>query len=302
MHIATVRQRIPWQAKVVAKLLLARMPMKYSAWRRMSIFRHGAMHTAEYAWSILSQHLGEYMMPNGLCGKTVLELGPGDGITSGLLTSLYGAEHTTLIDVGTFATRDLSHYRSILNNWKLRGLDVSALLECSTFEDLCNVGRTTYLTAGLDSLREVEPNSVDMMFSNAVLEHVRRAEFRETIEELWRIIREGGRSSHGVDLGDHLGNALNNLRFSDSVWESRLLANSGFYTNRIRFGEMCEVFSEVGFEIEVPRTWEWDRLPTPRRKLHRGFRSLPDSDLLVSAFDLVARKAVEGPPPAAPGG
>jgi len=44
--------------------------------------------------------------------------------------------------------------------------------------------------------------------------------------------------SHRVDLRDHFGSALNNLRFSDKKWELDWIANSGFYTNRIRLQEM----------------------------------------------------------------
>ena len=41
------------------------------------------------------------------------------------------------------------------------------------------------------------------------------------------MIRPGGLCSHVVDLKDHLGGALNNLRFSQRVWESRTMAGSG---------------------------------------------------------------------------
>ena len=34
----------------------------------------------------------------------------------------------------------------------------------------------------------------------------------------------------------------------------------------------------------------WQKLPTPRVKLHASFRQLPQGDLLVSGFDLVLRR------------
>ena len=61
--------------------------------------------------------------------------------------------------------------------------------------------------------------------------------------------RRDGICVHRVDLNDHLGGRLNNLRFTDAIWESVLFRESGFYANR----------------------------------------RLTDEDLLVSGFDLVLR-------------
>jgi len=47
------------------------------------------------------------------------------------------------------------------------------------------------------------------------------------------------------------------------------------------------LFEQAGFVCNVPRIINWDQLPTPRAKMDRSFRSLPDEDLLVKGFDLV---------------
>jgi hypothetical protein len=88
-------------------------------------------------------------------------------------------------------------------------------------------------------------------------------------------------------LQDHLSGQLNSLRFSEEVWEGRLFRNAGFYTNRIRYTEMLALFEQAGFDCNVPRINNWDQLPTPRARMDKLFRSLPDSDLLVKGFDLV---------------
>jgi len=41
------------------------------------------------------------------------------------------------------------------------------------------------------------------------------------------------------------------MRFSTQAWESPLMAQSGFYTNRLRFSEMLNIFKEAGFRTEV---------------------------------------------------
>jgi hypothetical protein len=105
--------------------------------------------------------------------------------------------------------------------------------------------------------------------------------------EMRRCLKPEGRCSHRVDLQDHLGGALNNLRFSEHVWESEFMAKSGFYTNRIRYHEFLELFRQAGFKVDLRRTLRWDCLPTPRNKLNEAFRSIPEDDLLVCGFDVV---------------
>lgn len=72
---------------------------------------------------------------------------------------------------------------------------------------------------------------------------------RKLADELGRVLKPDGICVHRVDLNDHLGGCLNNLRFTDAIWESVLFRESGFYANR----------------------------------------RLTDEDLLVSGFDLVLR-------------
>lgn len=146
------------------------------------------------------------------------------------------------------------------------------------------------ITNGFESWREIAAESVDLIFSQAVLEHVRKREFLETQEECFRVMKRGAVASHRVDLRDHLGGALNNLRFSEWVWESEFFARSGFYTNRIQMGEMLHLFTCAGFEVQLIETQRWPVLPTPREKLDEIFVSLPDDALNISGFDVLLRR------------
>ena len=109
---------------------------------------------------------------------------------------------------------------------------------------------------------------------------------------MWRVLKPDGVCVHRVDLADHLGGALNNLRFSEAVWEGRLFPRSGFYTNRIRFSKMLEIFEQAGFNYEVPRKAIWTSLPTARAVMAKEFQALSDSDLIISGFDLILRHKV----------
>jgi hypothetical protein len=118
---------------------------------------------------------------------------------------------------------------------------------------------------------------------------VRREEFDETLRELCRVLRPGGVASHEVDLRDHLGGALNNLRFTERRWESRAFFRSGFYTNRIRFREMLRRFDRAGFAVALSEVWRWNGVPTPREGMAPEFRSLPADDLCVKGFTAILR-------------
>jgi hypothetical protein len=124
-----------------------------------------------------------------------------------------------------------------------------------------------------------------------VFEHIRERDFLPFMRELRRVLHPGGVCSHTVDLKDHLGGALNNLRFSAKTWEAEWMAGSGFYTNRIRFGAMCTMFAEAGFAIEVVSRDTWEALPTPRGKLAEPFARLDESELLVKGFQVLLRPA-----------
>lgn len=146
-----------------------------------------------------------------------------------------------------------------------------------------------YLTQGLSSLRTIADHSVDFIWSQAVLEHIRRADFLDTMQELRRVIRPDGVCSHRVYIKDHLGGALNNLRFPEYMWESDFMANSGFYTNRIRYNEMLVLFQKANFATEIIRLDHWDSLPTPMAKLLCNFKKLQIDELCVSGFDVILR-------------
>ena len=142
---------------------------------------------------------------------------------------------------------------------------------------------------GLNSIKSLPDGSVDFIWSQAVLEHIDYYEFDELMTEFRRVIRPEGCCSHRIDLRDHLSGGLNNLRFTEEVWESSWMKNSGFYTNRIRFKDMINRFEASGFECQVVHVDRWDGLPIKRSLLSKQFVVIQDDDLIVSGFDVILR-------------
>jgi SAM-dependent methyltransferase len=277
---------IPWWGKIAAKVVLGRLPFGYRVWQRLGLFRHGAMDDSAYALGVFDTHVRRGYLTGQLSGKTLLELGPGDSVATAVIAKAHGAT-AWLVDTGAFVRQDLQPYQELAAALAARGLAPPNLERCGSIEQLLDRCGARYWTNGLEDLQTLPSGSVDLIFSHAVLEHVERDTFADTIRECRRLLKSGGRCSHQVDLRDHLGGALNNLRFSEALWESPLFARSGFYTNRIRYHEMLDLFRRARFDVVATETTRWDELPTPRQKLAAMFQGLPDDDLCVSSFHVL---------------
>jgi SAM-dependent methyltransferase len=296
----SVRKAIPWWLIIGAKIVLSKIPIPYSFWKSLHLFEHGDMNLPHKALEIFLMHARaanvldeELSLPHlKVSGDfNVLELGPGDSLFTGLVAKALGASRTWLVDVGSFATTDMAAYEEMLEILRRRGFILSFENEPNTLVSLLKECNAEYLTEGIHSLAHIPSGSVDFCFSHTVIQYVPKSEFNKLAEELFRILKPNGVSHHRVDLKDGLGGDLNNLRFSEATWESELFRKSGFYTNRIGFGEMIEIFEQAGFTCTLPRVVRWEQLPTPREKLDPAFRQLSDDSLLVSDFDILLKKS-----------
>ena len=215
-----------------------------------------------------------------------MELGPGDSISTSIIAAANGAK-SILVDAGDFMKRDVATYRELASILAQKNYIVPQITKGMNFKDVLAASNSEYFTEGLQSLRFIPTHSVDLIFSQAVLEHLRKYEFLDIMKELRRILKPNGICSHQVDLKDHLGGALNNLTFSEKLWESDFFVKSGFYTNRIRFVEMLEMFKNANFHVHITHVENWDLLPTSRNQMNEIFRKFTDDDLLKSSFDVI---------------
>ena len=278
-----------WALKIAAKLVLARMPIPYAFWRSVGLFQHGRMASMDYPLTIFRLHAGR-AYPGGLPqGSTILELGPGDSIASALLAAAHGVSRVYLVDAGDFASKDLSFYKSLAASFGSQGIKVPDLANANSFDDVLVACNAKYLTKGIESLRNIDSASIDFVWSHSVLEHVRKHALLDLLGELRRILKPGAYSSHNIDFQDHLDGALNNLRFSEQLWESAFFANSGFYTNRVPAIVLHGMFKAVGFKIEREGFGRWPALPTPRESLHTDFLRYLDDELINRTSHILLR-------------
>jgi SAM-dependent methyltransferase len=183
-----------------------------------------------------------------LSGKTILELGPGGSLGFGLLALEAGAKKYIAIDDGQHAfinQRQIWSYRALLGNDedKFKRYFIPA---GESF--MYNPARIEFAAIDQRSHYSIPDQSIDIIYSCAVLEHVHDLEL--CFAEMLRVLKSGGRMYHEVDLRDHIFSqrSLWFLTLSD-FWFRLLFKNTGGYVNRRRLGYYKKLIEKNGFSI-----------------------------------------------------
>jgi SAM-dependent methyltransferase len=184
--------------------------------------------------------------------KTVLELGPGINYGAALILACHGAR---LIVADRFPTpwRDEYHSRfyGALHDWlaanrpALDRWPLDRVLRVKRYppEVLMEVRSSAEWLEGLPG------GSVDVVLSNAVLEHVMRP--ADVAHELARVTRPGGYGVHQVDFRDHrdFSHPLEYLLLDEVEFERMFAACHGECGRQLRHLELRAVYEAVGFEV-----------------------------------------------------
>jgi len=288
---ASLHTLVPWQAKIAVKMALSRLPIPMRTWHRLGLFVPGFMRDPDYAIGVFERHWRRAGAPGS--GFRYLEIGPGESLSTAIVAWAFGASGGALVDAGDFAVRDLESYRPLIDRLSRRATvrNVRPLESVASFGALLEAVNAVVRTDGVDGLKSLPADSFDLIFSQAVLEHVPLGSFGVLARELYRLQKISGLGSHRIDFKDHLQGSLHNLRFSEGVWEKPwFAARSGFYTNRLRLSAVVRAFEEAGFAVAVTERDTWTALPLPRAKLAAPFCDLPEDELKTSGAVLVLTK------------
>jgi SAM-dependent methyltransferase len=141
------------------------------------------------------------------------------------------------------------------------------------------------------------PNTIDVVFSNSVLEHVPGPAIEAIYRESMRILKPGGIMFHSVNCGDHYAysdrsiHQLHYLQFSDRDWQR--WNNAFLYQNRLRAKDFTDMAKAVGFSIEVDtsraseeRLAQLDAIKVDPAFVARYTRE----QLAITSIDFIARK------------
>lgn len=288
--IQSLRKNTPWFVKIPVKIVLSRIPIAARHWQRLNLFKAGTMDDPASALALFRKHL-EGANLRDLAGKQVLELGPGNSVLTALFARSLDAARIWLVDAEELASQDTDLFAKAERMLAQVGLPVPGVGMASSVNDALKQLRAEYLTSGLASLQRIPDGQVDFLFSNAVLEHIRLAEFAPLAREIYRVLKQDGVASHQIDFRDHLHEALDNLRFSERIWESRFMARSGFYTNRLPWPSMKQIFEDAGLSIELRAVQRWPKgLPTRQTSMAIPFRNMPPEQLMIMGAHVVLRR------------
>lgn len=138
--------------------------------------------------------------------------------------------------------------------------------------------------------------SVDVVFSNSVLEHVPGPVIEACMVEAMRILRPGGIVFHSANCGDHYAyvdpsiNQLHYLRYSGAEW--RKWNNAFLYQNRLRAIDFTEMAKRAGFAIEIDTSHARpDRLAQlDAIDVDPAFARYTREQLAITTIDFVGRK------------
>lgn len=215
----------------------------------------------------------EFMNSSGFDseGKTVFEVGSGHELISPLGWYLNGAKKVISVDINE--RLDLGIFKGSLEI--ISKIDADRALEkfgrCADNEefiqrfnvirekrsnpiDLLNDANIEYRAPENASEINLPDGSVDIHFSNTVLEHISRNDLLEILAEGKRILKPDGIFIHNIDLSDHFAHTdssiskINFLKYNQATWN--LLAGNKFaYCNRMRVEEYREIFAKLGLTI-----------------------------------------------------
>ncbi len=295
---------------------------------RFACRRTGGTDSARYCYSVWLRHLvmvhgaGLDTAP-----AVVAELGPGDSIGTDLAALLSGAEKYYALDVVKYANTqaNLDIFDELVSLFVERrpipGRDefpaiTPHLPSCEFPRDILTDARLGEALApsrvqeirnaiiNLNSVSEgdveiryfapwcddgvIEAGSVDMIFSQAVLEHV--DDLAGTYGALYRWLKSGGFMSHQIDFASHgLSKHWNgHWAYSDLVWKL-IHGRRTWLINREPYSTHRDLIEKNGFEI-VHELKGADASGIAKGRLARRFRSISDDDFKTRTVYVLARK------------
>lgn len=291
---------------------------------RLALRGSGGTNSARYCYGVWLCHLIK-AAENGLPLRftTVAELGPGDSLGTGLASMLTGADHYLALDAKPHAsaTSNLATFEELVRLFSTeaaipghdefphlqplpkslafpRHILTSAALGAALQPDRLDAIRQTlrgdtglrvtvrYL-APWDDASIIEPDVVDLAFSQAVLEHVE--DIGAAYRALYRWLKPGAVMSHAIDFKSHglTRSWYGHWTLSDLQWYL-VKGRRAYLINRAPLSSHLAAIEDAGFDIV--RTLPTVQVPVARSLLSPRFSNLTDEDLRSSAVFLQARK------------
>ncbi len=276
----------------------------------------GGTITAEYCYSVWLRHL-ELLHRHGLSTEpaVVAEIGPGNSLGVGLCALLTGSRAYYAIDIETYANtaRNLQIFSEIIKILQektpdplsetafpfhiltdqrlartLEPMRVNLIKQCILQMNQTVQGMYLGYAAPGNNSPALQENSVDLILSHAVMEHVENPEAVYGV--LYRWLKPGGCMSHMIDYRSHnLARQWNgHWAYSEALWKL-MRSKRPYFINRQPHSAHAAAMERCGFRI----MGEEKTRETPgisREHLAPPFQDLSDEDLTTATGFFLAVK------------
>jgi len=273
----------------------------------------GGTVSARYCYSVFMRHriiAARYGLEKTPC--SVAELGPGDSLGIGLMAILTGSERYYAIDAVRHASSstnlavfdelvallrnrtpipfggDYAEIRPELDNYEFPHAvfdesSLDAALSPGRLEKVRqslsteNTGGTIQYLAPFGEMNVIPPESIDWVFSQAVMEHV--DDPRETYRQCYRCLNPGAVMTHQIDFRCHETAPEWNGHWKYPQWLWSLMrGRRPWFVNRLPYSTHRQMHQDAGFTIlaDVPQIKEGG---ISRNQLTGDFKFLSDADL-----------------------
>jgi len=262
----------------------------------------GETHSAEYCYSVWLKHL-TLAMDSGMkhYPESVVELGPGASIGTGLAAVIAGASHYQALDVLDYTKKELNLkiFDGLLELFEKRQ-SIPELIEFPghilTGDYLDRILDAARINEIRDSLIEEDEKffsysllGEDAVFSHAVMEHV--GDIGLFYSKMSKWLKSGGITSHQIDFECHnLAEKWNgHWTYSSVVWKliqgrRKDVLNRHTHSDHVKSMQSANfaVVNEIKFEGEAG---------IQREELALRFKRMSDEDLRTKGSIILARKS-----------
>lgn len=254
-------------------------------WISRNLMGNGITSSARYCYSVWLRHI-VMAYKNGLDTEpqVIAEIGPGDSIGTGLAAILSGAKKYYALDIDKHANTinnkqvfeemimlfnnredipdecEFPEVRPLLDSYKFPGYiltenRLNKALNTNRIETIRNEllnenrneqGIVNYFVPWDESV--IRDGSVDMIISQAVLEHVDN--LPQVYEAMYRWLKKGGIVSHEIDFRCH-GTAEvwnGHFKYSDMVW-AIIRGKRSYLINRQPYSKHIKLLQHLGFKL-----------------------------------------------------
>ena len=257
---------------------------------------------------------------------SVAEIGPGDSLGLGICCLLAGASSYFAFDLAEYTnpSKNLRIFNDLVKlfqenahvdldlDWAESTYPVrvrpSDVISTGKLKDLLRADRLTEIQRSIESaekfgriqisyiapwndISRLPPGSIDLILSNAVLEHLDDLEFAYDAFRVW--LPAGGWMSHEIDFRCHgTANRWNgHWTYTTDQWK-QIRRNRAYLLNREPYSKHQSLIKNHGFEI-VHQILYRDYSGVSRTRLAEEFKQMSDLDLTTSLV-LVQAKKIHG--------